>query len=220
MRFKSPRQILSGEIIKIISREMRKQKLKLSRTTRKEIIQIAQVVKEIEQQGLPKQFICKKLSEDLGYGIFLRLDAQPIYKGQLIAPYAGEISFVPQHEDNEGSYAFTPVERIHLNKVEQALFDAKRRYSPKRLYFLKVDARKSGNFTRFINHSETPNIVAYTLSIPSNEYGVEPSPVEILYFAKKLIRPGEQLLVSYEDGEKSYWLEGKPLPMTPSTFRL
>jgi SET domain-containing protein len=220
MRFKSPRQILSGEVIKIISREMRKQRLKLSCTTRKEIIQIAQVVKEIEQQGLPKQFICKKLSKDLGYGIFLRLDAQPIKKGQLIAPYAGEISFVPQHEDNEGSYAFTPVERIHLNKVEQALFDAKHRYSPRRLYFLKVDARRSGNFTRFINHSEKPNIVAYTLSIPPNAYGVEPSPVEIVYFAKKLIRPGEQLLVSYEDGEKSYWLDGKPHPMTPSTFQL
>jgi hypothetical protein len=34
--------------------------------------------------------------------------------------------------------------------------------------------------------------------------------------------PGEQLLISYEDGEKSYWgvAKIKPFPMTPKTFIL
>jgi hypothetical protein len=87
---------------------------------------------------------------------------------------------------------------------------------------LKVDGFKKGNFTRFINHSEKPNVVAYTLAVPANPYGLVPVPIEVIYFAKKTIYPGEQLLVSYEEGEKCYWgaQAAKPFPMTPKTFRL
>src|SRR5690606_41421034 len=86
----------------------------------------------------------------------------------------------------------------------------------------KLDARHKGNFTRFINHSENPNLAAYTISVPKNPFGIAPSPIEVVYFAKKKIRPGEQLLVSYEDGAKNYWNRsmGNPFPMTPQTFLL
>ena len=118
--------------------------------------------------------------------------------------------------------AFTPIEDICLKKEEQALFDKKRKYHPRRLYSLKVDARKKGNFTRFINHSEKPNVVAHLFAIPANVYGLKPASIEVVYIAKKNIYPGEQLLVCYEDGEKSYWgvSKIKPFYMTPKTFQL
>lgn len=222
MKFKLPRQVLSTELRRVISREMRKQKMLFPKISRKELKQLAEMSKTIQTRGLPEFLVCKKLGQDLGYGIFLHPDAKPIEKGRLIGSYAGELSLICQNEPDDGSYAFTPVENIVLKKEEQILFDKKHVYRPKRLYSLKVDGLKKGNFTRFINHSETPNLIAYTLAVPSNPYSLASSPVEIIYFAKKVINPGEQLLVSYEDGEKCYWGTNgkKPFPMTPKTFRI
>jgi len=222
MKFKLPRQILSKELMKIVSREMRKQKIDFPKISRSEVTQLARISKEICKRGLPKNLICKKLGQDLGYGIFLHPEAKPIEKGCLIASYAGELSLICQNEPDDGTYAFTPIEDMELSKEEQILFDPRHVFRPKRLYSLKVDGLKNGNFTRFINHSERPNVIAYTLAVPSNPYHLASSPVEIIYFAKKAIHPGEQLLVCYEDDEKSYWGANgvKPFPMTPKTFQI
>lgn len=220
--YRLPRQVLNRQIIEIICREMRRQKITFSCATAKELKEIAGIIKTIKEEGMPKYFICKNLGSDLGKGIFLHPDFKAIEKGRVIAPYAGQVAFVAQKTFHDGSYAFTPVENIYLDKQEQLLYDKEAIYRPLRLYALKIDACKEGNFTRFINHSDKPNVVAYTLSIPSNSHGVSAAPVEIIYFAKKTIHPGEQLLVSYEDGEKSYWKghDAKPVPMSPRTFRV
>ena len=47
-------------------------------------------------------------------------------------------------------------------------------------------------------------MVAYLCRIPA-VHGLAPAAIEVIYCVKKTIRPGEQLLVSYEDGENSYW---------------
>jgi SET domain-containing protein len=166
--------------------------------------------------------VCRPLGRNLGKGIFLSPSAAPIKKGSVIASYAGEVSVIAQNRPDDGSYAFTPVEDMLLSKDEQKQFDKGSSYSPKRLYSFKVDGLKNGNFTRYINHSEKPNVIAYTLSVPSNAHGLSPSPIEVIYFARKTIHPGEQLLVSYEDGDKCYWggQSVKPFAMTPKTFRL
>ncbi|MBS3904477.1 MAG: SET domain-containing protein [Simkania sp.] len=222
MKFNLPRQIVCQEIRGIISREMRKQKMTIPCASRERLKEIAKISKAIEQWSLPKYLVCRKLPYDLGQGIFLRPDAAPILKGQVIAPYAGEVSLVPQNRSDDAAYAFAPLSDIHLKKEEQDFLDEKNSYHPRRLYSLKLDALKKGNFTRFINHSEKPNIVARLLSIPSNPYFIAPASIEVVYIAKKVIRPGEQLLVCYEDGEKSYWgvFDIKPFPMTPQTFQL
>lgn len=222
MRFNLPRQLVDQEITKIISREVRKQRINVLRASKNNIKEIAEVSEAIEKRGLPKYLICKKLPHDLGHGIFLHPNASPILKGQVIAPYAGEVSLVPQSRDDDAAYAFAPLSDIHLKKKEQLLVDKKCRYHPRRLYSLKLDAFKKGNFTRFINHSEKPNIIADLFSIPPNSYGLTPAPIEVVYIAKKTIHPGEQLLVCYEDGEKSYWgiFKIEPFPMTPKTFQL
>jgi hypothetical protein len=221
MKFKLSRQVIDKEILKIISREMRRQNMTVAKATRQELRQLAQISKIIERVGLPDYLVCRPLGRGLGHGIFLHPDASPIEKGSVIGSYSGAVSLIAQNGPDDGSYAFMPVEDMHLSREEQQLYDASKCYRPKRLYAFKVDGAKAGNFTRYINHSEKPNVIAYSLAVPNNPYGLVPSPVEIIYFAKKTIYPGEQLLVSYEDGgEKCYWGGAKPFSMTPKTFRL
>ncbi len=222
MKYQLPRPLINPALIDIIHRELKKQKIVVHRLLKKNLQELAKVSKAIQEHGYPDHLIRKKLSGQLGYGIFLHPDATAIPKGQVIASYAGDLSIVVQNEPDEGAYAFAPLEEMHLSKEEQRHFDKKHTYHPRRLYALKLDAYKKGNFTRFINHSEKPNLSAEMLQIPSNPYGLLPAPIEIIYFAKKTIHPGEQLLVSYEDGEKSYWkaFRIKPFLMTPQTFRL
>ena len=196
--------------------------MKIPPVSKNNLKELAEASKVIEKKGLPKYLVCKKLPHGLGFGIFLHPSTPSVLKGSVIASYAGEVSIVPQNEDDEGSYAFAPLEDIYLKKVEQLLLDKKHGYRPRRIYAVKLDALKKGNFTRFINHSEKPNVIAYTASVPSNHYGLAPSSIEIIYYAKKTINPGEQLLTCYENKEKSYWNDPKikPFPMTPQTFQL
>ncbi len=217
------RPSLPPELLGIIRREVKKQKIPVYRMRKQNLIELARVTQEILERGCPKNLVVKKLNHNLGHGIFLHPGADPIFEGQVIASYGGVINFVVQNEpDDKGDYSFAPLEDFRLSKEEQRFWDKKNLFHPSRLYALKLDALKKGNFTRFINHSEKPNIYSDMLSIPKNPYGLEPAPIEIVYFAKKTIYPGEQLLISYEAGEKSYWnvAKIKPFPMTPKTFRL
>jgi hypothetical protein len=222
MKFKLPRQIINQEICKIISKEVRKQGVDVLRASNNNLRELIEVSRAITEHGLLQNLLRKKLPGGLGYGIFLHPRAKPILKGQIIAPYAGEVSFVPRNLTADSLYAFEPLSDILLSKDEQSRFHGGHRYHPRRFYSMHVDALKKGNFTRFINHSEKPNVIAELFRIPPNSYGLIPSPLEVLYLAKKTIRPGEQLLVCYDGDDHSYWgaLETKPIPITPKTFQL
>lgn len=222
MKFKLPRQTSVQNIYSFVAKEVRKQDLYVICATPKHLKEMAKICQSIEKEGLPQYLVQKKLPSNLGYGIFLHPKAEPLLKGQMVAPYAGELSFYPQNAPDDSVYAFAPLNDIRFTQKDQKSFDPNRRYHPRRLYSLNVDAVSKGNFTRFINHSDTPNIVAELMRIPSNTLGLEPSPLEVVYFVKKTIRPGEQLLVCYEDEENSYWgpIGIKPFPLTPRTFQL
>jgi hypothetical protein len=222
MKFKLPRPVINQEICRIVSREARKQEICILRANKNNLKEIAEVSRAIVKNGLSENLLRKKLPDKLGYGIFLHPKAKPILKGQIIAPYAGEVSLVPQNLDDGSLYAFEPLSNILLTKEEQSHFHNNLRYHPRRFYSMHVDALKKGNFTRFINHSDKPNLLAELFRIPSNPYGLAPSPIEVIYLAKKTIRPGEQLLVCYDGDDNSYWgaLKTKPIPITPKTFQL
>lgn len=223
MKYKISRQFIPPELAKTLIREMRHQLWILPKLSKKQMAQMAKVCQEIEEKGLPDAYKCKKLPHNLGHGIFLDPKGEPIPKGTLIAPYSGDVLIVRQNESDDAAYAFNPLSDIHLTKEEQSLYDRQGKYHPRRLYALKIDAEKGGNFTRFINHSEKPNIIAYPFATPKNSFGLTVEPIEIIYFAKKTIYPGEQLLISYEAGEEDcYWgaFKIKPYPMDPKTFTL
>lgn len=223
MKHKLSRQLTTNTLNKLISREIKKQNLSIPTCSKKTLQEMASLLPLIEKKGLPPSLVCRKLPHSLGYGIFLHPKAEPITRGTLIAPYSGLLSLEPQYDPDDSDYAFAPLADIRLKSKEQALFDPKRRYHPRRLYILNLDAQKQGNFTRFINHSEKPNLIIHYQRVPKNPYGLAPTPLEVFYFAKKAIRPGEQLLVSYEDPkEKTYWgaMNIKPYPLEPKTFTL
>ncbi len=223
MKYRLPRQIIDAQTSEVISRVIRKQDCLITRAPPKRLKELAAICEVIKHHGIPKHLICKKLPHNLGRGIFLAPDAKPIERHELIGPYAGVVSIVVDNEPDDTGYAFAPIGNFHMSKLEQARFDSKNRFHPRRLYSMKLDALKQGNFTRFINHSEKPNVQACAYAIPKNNpYGLYPTPVEILYVAKKTIYPGEQLLICYEEEEDSYWgaLDIEPFPMNPKTFHL
>jgi hypothetical protein len=220
-KYSLPRPCFSNEISQIIKREVDRLEIQLDELTQEQKKQLVQVIQEIQTDGIPKKFVLKKLPHGLGSGLFLHPKTSALKKGDVIGSYSGIVTLAPQNiYDDEGSYVFSPLTELLLTKEEQKLHDPKRVFSPKRQYYVKIDAGKKGNFTRFINHSYQPNVVAQLSHIEGSQ--LEESFAEVVYLAKKAIRPGEQLLVSYEDGEESYWktMGIKPFPMNAKTFIL
>jgi hypothetical protein len=223
MKFKLPRQEMSLKLKELGYKKIKQNHIYVPAATAKNLKELARVLKEIQKSGLPSYLVLKKLQKKLGHGIFLHPKANPILKGTLIAPYSGEAALFVQNDENESEYTFSLLSDLHLTREEQLIWSPQHRYHPRRLYAIDLDAEKKGNFTRFINHSEKPNIEAQLVRIPANSLGLEPAPFEMLYIAKKTIHPGEQLLISYEGGEeKTYWgtMDIEPFPMTPQTFQL
>jgi hypothetical protein len=222
MKYQLPQPFMTEELAQIVSREVKRQKLEVLRMAKRQLKQLADVLSAIRKKGLASYLVRRKLPGNLGYGIFLHPKAKPLLKGQVIGPYSGNIELVLQHEPDDSAYAFSPIDRMHLTREEQAVLDSAHRFHPGRQYALNVNAERSGNFTRFINHSAKPNVVAELFKIPKNEFGVSSTPIEVIYLVKKTILPGEQLLINYEGEENSYWhaLGIKPDPVTPRTFRL
>ena len=221
MNFKLPRIVFDSTLMKIATREEKKQNTS-SLMNKKKLSELAKICKSIIRNGLPDYLVCTKLSDELGSGIFLHPDSKPIKKDDVIGPYSGEVVLSPQNASGDSCYVFSLIADLHLTKSEQKLFNESAPFRPNRLYAIDIDAEKQGNFIRFINHSEKPNVKAELFSIPKNSFALTPSPIEIVYVARKMIYPGEQLLISYEAGDNSYWsnLDIEPAFITPKTYML
>lgn len=219
-RYRLPGPVLPPEWHALVQRELRRQKEKMRRLTPFQLRTLKVLLTSISKNELPPYLKRKKLPHALGHGIFLCPKAAPLRKGQIIGLYTGIPLFVPKNDPEESLYAFEPLSDILLSKDEQQKWDSTRQYHPRRLYSLYIDAVKTGNFTRFINHSEKPNLRAELVQIPPNSYGIPTSPLEVLYIVDTPILPGEQLLISYDGDEHSYWknLDIKPWPLFPRTF--
>lgn len=128
--------------------------------------------KEIREGVAPLTAICY-IDEVFGYGAFAK---EEIALGAYVGEYVGLVRRRTFWKDRKNDYLF-----------EYSIGDW-----PRNPYV--IDAREKGNFTRFINHSETPNLD--TLSVYAE--GV----MHIIFIAKKRILAGEQL--SYHYGE-TFW---------------
>lgn len=222
MKFRLERQEIDEKLLRLAVLIIKRDKIDVPRASKKVVEGLPAVFAQIRKRGLPSYLVIQKLKGKLGHGIFLHPKAKPIERGAPIAPYSGKVTLRPQALNDDSDYVFNLVSDIRLTKEEQAIWDAHHRYHPRRLYSLDLDAEKKGNFTRFINHSDEPNVEAKFVRIPENEEGLAPAPFEVIYVAKKKILPGEQLLVCYEGEDDSYWgaLNIEPFPMTPKTFTL
>ncbi|NGX40090.1 MAG: hypothetical protein KR126chlam1_01430 [Chlamydiae bacterium] len=106
----------------------------------------------------------------LGYGVFAE---RSIPVGAYIGEYVGQVRRRTPRRDKKNDYLF-----------EYTIGDW-----PRNPYI--IDAREQGNLTRFINHSEDPNLDS--LSVYANRV------MHIIFTAKKRIKKGDQLCYHYGD---------------------
>lgn len=126
----------------------------------------------------------KYINDRVRYGAFADTD---IAKDSLIAEYTGELI----HEQ-----MFSQIESVddsaYCMDVGHYYYDAS--FDPV-VTALIVDAKRCGNFTRFINHSSTPN------TFPTTIYGGD-NLWHVIILANKRIAKGEQLTIDYGN---DYW---------------
>ncbi len=122
--------------------------------------------------GIPPYLSIRFIDDFVGYGVYAERD---IEKGEFIGFYTGRWRL---DEGSGSSYLFEALD-------DSGIF---------------IDAKTCGNFTRYINHaySKKCNLEAI---IYLREEGAFQFPM-VVYYTKKKIRHGQQLLINYG---KQYW---------------
>lgn len=122
------------------------------------------------------------IDEVMGYGLFAVEDFE---SNTFIAEYNGEITPLDNEHSANNSY---------LMKYPKPLLS---------FNFLQVDANKMGNETRFINHSDRPNLKT-GIALDRGLY-------HSFFVTNQHIPKGAQLTFNY--GSKYWRHQGKPLPI-------
>jgi len=122
-------------------------------------------------EGLLKKkevpYLIKKVNPLVGYGVFAK---ETICELTYIGEYTGLVRKRKKRKDSLNDYVFGYV------------------VGPQDTPWV-IDAREKGNFTRFINHSYTPNLTSRWIIAEGISH--------IIFFANRLIQPGEQLTYDY-----------------------
>ncbi|MEI8365221.1 MAG: SET domain-containing protein [Parachlamydiaceae bacterium] len=117
----------------------------------------------------------KWIDPTMGYGVFAEED---IEAGTCIGEYTGVVRRLFRNHPDHNAYCF---------------------HYPTRLWswkYFAIDALHEGNFTRFINHSDTPNLNPSCL--------IKDRILHLVFIANRRILKGSQLTFSY--GE-DYWMK-------------
>lgn len=137
---------------------------------------------QIDQANIPDVSI-RWISDQIGYGLFTN---KPLKKWEFIGEYTGILRERNLFFRNINDYCFMyPRAWISLKAFT-------------------IDSKKHGNFTRFINHSDTPN--CESVSVFHN--GI----FHIIFRTIKEISEGSQLTYDYGS---IYWQARKKLPEPP-----
>lgn len=131
----------------------------------------ALLMKQREKSGIPPGAI-KWINPELGYGVFAYKDlAEYTYVGE----YTGIVRKRAPNKDRFNNYVFR-----YVTGTKNAPY--------------VIDAREHGGFTRFINHSDCPNLTSRWIIIGGITH--------IIFFTNQFIKRGTQL--TYDYGEH-YW---------------
>lgn len=134
--------------------------------------------KEINQ-GIHPPVSVRYIDEEVGYGVFADKKISPC---AFVGEYTGEIQERKPKELKEKKYA-----------LRYTVWEGKKNFA--------IDAEYKGNFTRFLNHSEKPNLVlqsVYWRGIP-----------RMIFVALKEIGEGKQLTFDYGP---LFWKEMDQIP--------
>lgn len=125
--------------------------------------------------GKTASIYVKWINQEMGYGVFAEKE---IFAGTFIGEYTGIVRYLSRKHPDHNPYCF---------------------HYPTKWWSLKyfvIDALREGNLTRFINHSQRPNIHPLCL--------VDRGLLHQVFVASRLIKKGEQITFDYG---KDYWLK-------------
>lgn len=206
---KLPFGVGTAEIKKIVLNQARK--IKPRQLLDKKNREVRMYLEAMSSTGIPNHLQVCHISDEVGRGVFLKPEANPLREGNFIFLYSGEYEVIPMREAMQNkSYAYTIVESIRLSKKTLKTLCATD--DQENDWYIGINAEKQGNIASLVNHStDEPNVQATI-------YIADGMPIPA-FIALKQINPGEQLLVNY--GQK-YWeaLGLKPVEMTPTTYIL
>lgn len=156
----------------------------------------------METSGIPEKLALLKINEELGCGVFAKQNIEP---KEFIGIYSGLFELIQENNDQNNEYAYDVTEGI----LKQFLSSLNLDDDGSGVYFLRTNALKAGNFTKYINHSNSPNVDTKLRKIDNH--------IQILLFALKPIQQGCQLFLDY--GEE-YWKKMgiKPKELNDSTY--
>ncbi len=119
------------------------------------------------------EFSIRFINEIIGYGVFAEKE---ILANTYIGEYTGDLRKRTFWEDKKNKYLF----EYYLGELMTSKY--------------LIDAQERGNHTRFINHSDYPNVEPIAV--------IAEGILRIIFFSKRKIAPGEQLCYDYGEG---YW---------------
>lgn len=159
-------------------------------------------LKKMEESGIPDKIQVVKISEEIGWGVFAKKN---IEAKEFLGIYSGLFELVQADNLENNEYVFDLLEGF--SKEELITLNLKDNGNGE--YFLRTNAKEVGNFTRYINHSSSPNVKPKLQIIDGD--------VQVLLFASEPVQEGRQLFLDY--GEE-YWkkLGIKPKDLKHDTY--
>lgn len=135
----------------------------------------------------------KYINQTVGYGVYAN---EPIHANDIIGEYTGKVI------SQQNVLTKSVKSRAYIMEIVGCLAGY---YWPESLY---IDAHEAGNFTRYINHSYTPNVMGKQI--------FDGKWWHIMLIAGREIAQDQQLLIDYG---KNYWyLQGiNPIDLTPNS---
>lgn len=170
-------------------------------------------VNEMNTFGMPRHLALCEISKRIGKGIFLKPDAEALPENTFIGIYAGELQLIHQKDPERSSYAFTVLSDLELAPWERDAVEGGDVFGTNR-FCLEVEASRSGNFTRYLNHAG-----AEDANVRHRYILMEDGTIQIGLWTKKAVAPGEQLMLDYEI---DFWITQAVFPeaVNPRTHRL
>lgn len=135
----------------------------------------------VVQNGQKRSLCIFKTSNGRGWGV---KTIKPIFKGQYICQYVGEVITAEEAEYRGKTYDA---------EGRTYLFDLDINAGPESSALYTIDAGKFGNISHFINHSCNPNAGVWTVWVNC----LDPDIPIIAFFALSDIAPGEEITFDY-----------------------
>ncbi|KAI8809326.1 hypothetical protein BJ742DRAFT_655125, partial [Cladochytrium replicatum] len=124
-------------------------------------------------------------------GLGVRAKRIAISKGTFIAEYLGEVITMSMVHDREKEY-----DKINMRFIFDMDHGQETQFA--------VDATHIGSASRFFNHSCSPNMVVISIYCDTQDPRIH----RVAFFAKRDIRPGEELTFDYTQNQEVKGLKG------------